>query len=186
MNQFDSTGNYSAKKQGRTARRFIKNFRPAIDMTPMVDLGFLLISFFVITTELSRPTAMNLIVPNDKKRVTDLGESAALTVLIDGNKEIYYYEGKWQDAKLNNQIMPTDLSGKGLREVIIAKQKRLDSSFKNKGGPDELMLLIKPAKGASYKSVVDALDEAIISAVKKYTLIKIEKEEQEWLEQKNR
>src|ERR1700709_2061188 len=65
-----------------------------VDLTPMVDLGFLLITFFVFTTQLSQPTAMNLKMPNDK---TDPGDdicaSCVLTVFLQSNNTIQYYEG---------------------------------------------------------------------------------------------
>ena len=83
-----------------------KKFSTHIDMTPMVDLGFLLISFFVITTELSRPGGMTLIVPKDSKNnLTELGDSYALTILLTGGKQ-YYYEGDWKKVGLPDWLLP--------------------------------------------------------------------------------
>src|SRR5690242_1726814 len=63
-----------------------------VDMTPMVDLGFLLISFFVITTELTRPRAMDLFMPHDGEMVPSK-ESATITILTGNNDKLFYYYG---------------------------------------------------------------------------------------------
>lgn len=160
-------------------RRMVKHHLK-IDMTPMVDLGFLLITFFVITTELSKPTVMDLFMPKDGVP-TPLGKSNALTVLLGDNK-IYYYSGEWKEAVEAGRIIQTNLSrNSDLRKVIGEKQRLLDIAGKNKEGRNGLMLLIKPGSNASYKNVVDVLDEMAINRVKKYALIKITDEERNWL-----
>lgn len=166
----------------RAGVRRMKKDALRIDMTPMVDLGFLLISFFVITTELTRPGAMPLIMPKDTdKPMNDLGESYALTVLLDGDRS-YYYEKNWVQAKQAGNIH--EISRKELREVIIRKQKRLDDTTVYKEGRKGLMLLIKPGSQASYESLVDVLDEVAINAVDKYALLQISPEESGWLRQR--
>ncbi len=151
-----------------------------IDMTPMVDLGFLLISFFVITTELSKPTTMNIILPTEG-RLTPVGRSDALTILLGRNNTIYYYYGDWKEAFASGEIMRTSYSGtNGLREVIGEKQKWLDINNKKEGRAG-LMMIIKASVEASYKNLVDVLDEATITMVKKYTVVKISPEEAGWL-----
>ena len=161
----------------------MKKSLPRIDMTPMVDLGFLLISFFVFTTELTRPAVMNLYMPKDGPPM-DLGESMALTFLVDQNK-IYYYHGDWKSANIHSgvrEIRHKEL--KEIRRIIEIKQRELDLTLKNKGGRDEMMMLIKPGKNASYKDVVDILDEATISLVKKYAILKLTPEEETWMKSK--
>ena len=167
---------------GGGVRRMVKhNLR--VDMTPMVDLGFLLITFFVITTELAKPTAMDLYMPKDGPDMP-LGESGALTVLVDNNK-LYSYNGKWEDAIKNNSIMQTSFSGTvDLRKIIEDKQKLLDVTAAKKEGRDGLMLVIKPGQDAFYKNVVDVLDEITISRVKKYAIVKQSDEERKWLQGK--
>lgn len=160
-------------------RRMIKHHLK-IDMTPMVDLGFLLITFFVITTELAKPTAMDLYMPKDGIGMP-VGESSALTVLLDDNK-MYYYNGKWEDAFKNGSVIETTLSGNdGLRKIIGDKQRNLAIIAKEKEGREGLMVLIKPTGNASYKNVVDVLDEMTINMVKKYAVIKISEDEKKWL-----
>ena len=178
--------NYSASSGRRAGVRRMAKHSLKVDMTPMVDLGFLLITFFVITTELSKPTMMNLYMPADGKPMP-LGESNALSFLLGKNTTVYYYNGNWDEAKKNGEIFKTTYSGSdGLRKVINEKQHRLDASSKtNKEGRDGLMLLIKPGNEASYENVVDLLDEATINVVKKYAVIKLSDEEDEFLKKKN-
>lgn len=152
-----------------------------IDMTPMVDLSFLLISFFVITTELSKPIAMDLIMPKEGIPMK-VQESNALTVLVGDNNSIYFYEGTWEEAIQNNMISKTQYAGANdLRTIISAKQNKLAMTTALKGGKDGLVLIIKPGKGASYKNVVDILDEVTINQVKKYVMVNQSAEEKEWL-----
>lgn len=154
-----------------------------IDMTPMVDLGFLLISFFVITTELTRPTAMNLYMPADGPP-SELGMSDALTIIPAGNNTVWYYAGKWEDAKAHGEVFVTSAGGvNGIRKVITDKQKQRDADPKSKEKRAGLMLLIKPTPDAAYKNLVDLLDEAVICQVKKYAVVKLSDEERRWVEE---
>jgi len=156
---------------------------PKIDMTPMVDLGFLLISFFVITTELSKPRVAKLNMPKEGPPIP-LGNSNALTVLLAGDNNIYYYQGNWQEAVADNKIVKTSLaSSQGLRKVIIEKKQWLDANDK-KEGRNGLMLLIKSTEKAEYKTVIDVLDEILINDVRKYAIIKMEPEEAAWIKKK--
>ena len=153
-----------------------------IDMTPMVDLGFLLISFFVITAELSKPSAMNLAMPRDNAKIPNqLGESYALHVLL-GEKQHYYYFGSWENALSEKRIFPVQLTG--LRQVIRERQELLDDSVRFSEGRKGLMMLIKPSPVARYNDLVDVLDEAVIQAVEKYAIIRITEEEKDWLRQR--
>lgn len=171
-----STGNSRRRPGvGRMKRHSVKT-----DMTPMVDLGFLLIAFFVMTTELSKPTVVNLNMPKSGPSMP-VGNSNALTILLDDNDRVYYYPGDWKDALANGQVFKTNFSeSNGLGKVIREKQKWLDANSK-KEGRDGLMLLIKPGKDANYKNVINALDEALINVVKKYALLPVEQEETEWM-----
>ncbi|TMI89685.1 MAG: biopolymer transporter ExbD, partial [Bacteroidetes bacterium] len=77
-------------------RRMIKH-KLKTDMTPMVDLGFILITFFVFTAEISKPTAMNLNMPTDGPPMPT-GDSRTITFLMSGNNKLFYYPGKEEDA----------------------------------------------------------------------------------------
>ncbi len=153
---------------------------PKIDMTPMVDLGFLLITFFVITAELSKPVTMDLFMPKEGPPMT-LGKSDALTVLLGKNNTLYYYHGDWKEAVNAFQIFQTNFSIKqGVRKVILEKQQQLDV-INIKEGRHGLMLLIKPGDEAVYSNVINILDEALINDVKKYAVLKLDVEEIKWL-----
>jgi biopolymer transport protein ExbD len=164
-------------------RKMLKKNMP-IDMTPMVDLGFLLITFFVITTELNKPTVMDIAMPKDSNSSpSEIGDSYALTVIPDGGK-VFYYEGAFDKASKEKKIASTTIEE--LRKIIIQKQLQLDDKTKYKEGREGLMLLVKPTEKATYKSIVDVLDECTIAQVKKYALLKISEEEKDWLTNKNK
>lgn len=184
MTQLDSANEITSFRKISGVQRMVKH-NLKIDMTPMVDLGFLLISFFVITTELSKPTAMDLAMTKEGPPMP-LAESSALTVLIDKGNTIYYYEGKWEEALRDNKIKQTRLSGtNNIRTIINKKQKRLDADVKSKEKREGLMLLIKPSKETNYRAIVDLLDEATINIVKKYAVINQSKQENDWLKENN-
>jgi biopolymer transport protein ExbD len=148
----------------------------------MVDLGFLLISFFVITVEMSKLSATDLIMPKDGTDGTELQESAALTVLLGKENDIWYYHGDWREAVQQKEIHQTSFSySSGLGEIIREKQKLLDNTAGVHDGRDGLTILIKAADNANYEGVVDVLDEIIINDVKRYALVAMTKEEKEFL-----
>ena len=157
----------AGKSFARTKKQVLR-----IDMTPMVDLGFLLITFFVFTTTISRPTVTDLYMPKDGLIINALPESLALTLLLDDDNKIHYYHGDFAKALKANKIFETGYStGSGLGKIIRQKQKDIDASGIFPDGRRGLMLLIKPGSKSSYKNVVDALDEAMINDVKKYAIL---------------
>jgi biopolymer transport protein ExbD len=140
----------SGKKKGKRSTR--------VDLTPMVDLGFLLITFFIFTTALSKPTGLKIYLP---KSVTDnektpTPESGALTILIAGDRQIYYYEGadplQMHLAALN-----------AIRNIIIDKKKRTS--------PEKFMVIIKPGRESNFHSLVNIMDEMAINGVKHYAMV---------------
>ena len=138
-------------------------------LTPMVDLGFLLITFFIFTTSMSQPTAMRLFLPKDTDKPEEQNkakESGALTIMLAKNDVIYYYEGMlapdWSNFKSTNF--------KGIRDIILTKKKSTD--------PKDFVVVIKPNKESTYKNTVDMLDEMTINDVKRYALVDIAEAEQ--------
>lgn len=165
----------------RAGVRRAKKHNLKVDMTPMVDLGFLLITFFVITTQLSEPASTRLNMPHDGDG-TKLPKSAALTVLIGDDNKILYYHGDWDEAFRDNKILPTSLDLKsGLGKIIREKQQYLDANPVMGEGRKGLMVLIKAGNNANYSQVIDALDEMLINDVKKYAIVKLTSEELELL-----
>lgn len=168
--------NTGSNARDRKGVRRSKKLSTRIDLTPMVDLGFLLITFFMITTAWSKPTTMKLILPADGITGITAPESATLTVIPAANNKAFYYHGQLEYALQHNQygITGFSLTG-GIGDVIRQKQQLLDKTFK--GGRKEMILIIKPTSGAYYKSIVDALDEIFINDVRRHVLTDITPEE---------
>ncbi len=147
-----------------------------IDMTPMVDLGFLLITFFIFTTRLGEPQALKLFMPNDQdKTITPntTGEGLTLTILLDGKNTIHYYHGMPEKALANGEIFSSNYhSRKGIGQVIRDKQQAIDQSGKYPEGRKGMVVIIKAGPEASYKNMVDVLDEMLINGVTKYAVVK--------------
>lgn len=161
----------------------IKKANLKIDMTPMVDLGFLLISFFIFTTEISKPAVTNLYFPKDGDS-TKVPQSKSLTILLDSNDQIFYYNGDMNEAIKNNEILPTSYDEtSGIGNVI---RQRQDQLTKRKIDKRELIVLIKPYINSSYKNVVDILDEMLINEVTRYMITDPENGEIMFLEHPNR
>ncbi|RYD91248.1 MAG: biopolymer transporter ExbD [Sphingobacteriales bacterium] len=149
---------------------------PRIDMTPMVDLGFLLITFFIFTTSMSESKAMKLVMPADGDGTKSMA-TATLSVLLDSNR-VYAYHGMWETALQAGAVQATSLNtytglGASIRSVRQALRAR--------GYHDsDLVLLIKPTARADYKQVIDALDEALIYEVKRYAIVEPDGAENAW------
>jgi len=182
MAQIENTANV------RKGRSFSHNKKQVlrIDMTPMVDLGFLLITFFVFTTTMSTPKATDLFMPKeDLTHPQPLHNSLALSLLLDDNNKVYYYNGDFKEAANANKIFETNYSTyAGIGKIIRQKQKDIDDSGKFADGKKGLMLLIKPTAGSVYKNVIDALDEAVINDVRKYAIVEPASEEISYIRSK--
>jgi hypothetical protein len=166
----------------RRGVRRMKKHSLRTDMTPMVDLGFLLITFFVFTAEMSKPAVTHLTMPKEGID-SKLGESNALTVLAGKNNSLFYYAGDWEKALGKGAVIKTDFSFNGLGNIIRVKQEQLDMHPVKGEGRAGLMLIIKPGPNASYSNVIDILDEALINDVKRYAIVKLSEEEVRWLGQ---
>ncbi len=150
-----------------------------IDMTPMVDLGFLLISFFIITTELSRPKAMNLYMPHDGPSAPTAA-SKTITFLAGVGNKLFYYYGEEKDAGIKNPVIQISWDEKnGIGKIISEKQMELDNT---KGGRSEMVAIIKFGKESTYKNVVDILDEMTIHGVTRYAVVKPGDKDAQYLE----
>jgi biopolymer transport protein ExbD len=164
-------------ESGKTKRILRPSLR--IDMTPMVDLGFLLITFFIFTTTMSEKKAMKLYMPTDKGIPSNAPESKVLTVVLGAENQVFAYEGKFENAVNENRVLSTTYDeSDGMAKLIRAKQKSLQATDK-KEGRNGLIFLIKPTKECSYRNVVDALDETIINDIKKYMIVEPSPDEKE-------
>jgi biopolymer transport protein ExbD len=141
-----------------------------VDLTPMVDLGFLLITFFVFTTSLQKPVALKLFLPNDQQPLTDLQIPAnkTLSIVIDETNIGYYKGNNLHTLKLAENTVVD------VRSAVINHMRQVQKNF---GSTKEAVILLKPTLNCSYKQLVDCLDEMTINAVKKYMLLEATKEE---------
>ena len=159
MAEIDSSG--GGKKGGKKRS---KKMSTKIDMTPMVDLGFLLITFFMLTTTLAKPVTMQLNMPDktDTKETSPVKLSETLTVCPDESK-VYYYQGIPTEAGTVMQV--TNYSETGIRKVIADLKAKVGSNF---------TIVIKPTKKAKYRNMIDMLDECAITNNKRYALLEID------------
>src|SRR6476469_5625527 len=116
-----------------------------VDLTPMVDLGFLLITFFVFTTSLHQPVAIKLIVPDDQQRVAEpplISANKTLSIIIGENKIGFYIGNNLHSLQFaNNQVVD-------VRTAII---HHLNSVRNFYGGSSQALVLLKPTINSSYK-----------------------------------
>ena len=175
MSQIDTSSGGGGKHKKVRGKKMSTN----IDMTPMVDLGFLLISFFMLTTTLSKPVAMNLSMPiKDEQHHIDIPESKVLNIICDKDNKIWYYPGF-----IAAGLKTTDYSPEGIRKIILDKQKEVDAKWhKDAKGNTQTICLIKMTDDANYNNMVDVLDEMDITGTKIYAIQGVSKLELEAIE----
>ncbi len=133
-----------------------KKMSTRVDLTPMVDLGFLLITFFVFTTTMSKPTAMNMNEPkDDPDQQLKVKQSGAMTILLGSDDQVYYYMGELTGDNASEKFKSTNF--KDIRSVILDKKKATPIG--------DLMYIIKSDKDATFKNAIDILDEMAINDV---------------------
>lgn len=153
-----------------------KKLSTRVDLTPMVDLGFLLVTFFVFTTTMSQSTAMNMNEPkDDPDQQLKVKNSGAMTLLLGKNDNVYYYYGQLDPLTISEQFKSTTF--KEVRQLIVDK--------KNNTPIDDLMYIIKSDDKSTFKNAIDILDEMSISAVPPghYAEVKMEEVEKELIKQ---
>jgi biopolymer transport protein ExbD len=184
-------GGDSGHKKGPGVKK-AKKLSTRVDMTPMVDLGFLLITFFIFTATMKSPTTMDLNMPkeSDEKDETKIKQSGALTILLGKDDHVYYYEGELKPDASNF----TSSTFEKIRDVIIKKKAdviknytpdpkdedikakakaRNDPNWENAAKDKDFVVVIKADADATYKNTVDMLDEMTINAVKRFAMVKI-------------
>jgi len=166
-----------------------KKMSTRIDFTPMVDLGFLLITFFMLTTTLAKPQIMALVMPDKdikKEDVEPVKESKVLTLLLGANDKVYFYEGI-----TNPTLDSTDYSAEGLRKTILSKMDKVKGQWGDEDYEDFrtkepkkgsfINVLIKPTKESRYKNLVDVLDEMSVTKVRYYVILDISDQEEKFI-----
>ena len=176
MASLDTGGGDSGHKKGPGVKK-AKKLSTRVDMTPMVDLGFLLITFFIFTTTMSTPAAMSLFMPKDTDKPDEMNKakaSGALTVMLGKANQVYYYEGELKPDGSNFTATSFDPT-KGIRSVLLRKRQEMQKL----GTLDDMVVVIKPNSDATYKNTVDMLDEMKITDVERFALVDITPNEDE-------
>lgn len=147
-----------------------------VDMTPMVDLGFLLITFFMFTTNFTKPNVMNMSLPAGEGKGSVIDTKNSITFIIGKNDRIFYYQ-----EELKN------LNKSSLKEVSFDNNgisKAIETAKKNAIKPEIFTVIIKPTDDAQYKNFVDMLDEMEITKSDKFGISELKDEEKKVYEEK--
>jgi len=162
--------NTESKGGGKKVRS--KKQNAGVDLTAMVDLAFLLITFFMLTTTLSEPQSMELTMPDksDRQETPELEakESKTMTILIGKDRSLKYYMGRFDEPY--NGEGPNDVAyGKdGIRQVML--QKIADLKARGMEDREGLVVLIKATEDATYADMIDILDEMAIVGQTMYSI----------------
>lgn len=197
---------------GKKGKKRGKKLSTRVDFTPLVDLGFLLITFFMLTTSMNKPQTMEINMPVKEDKPEDeqkVKASQAITLLLTKDDKIVYY---FIDEKTGDPETPvvTDFSAKGIRDVLLKENKSRnpvldsikvykqqlneriidESTYKKrvadiKSFKDALIVVIKATDDAKYKNLVDILDEMIICNIGRYAVVDITEVELEMLQTVN-
>ena len=181
------------RKKGRA-----KKLSTRVDFTPMVDLGFLLITFFMLATTLNKPQTMEIALPSKDKvqqeEQTKVKASNAVTILLGKANKVYYYEGTRENG-IDPVLKMTDFSPGGLRKFLIRRnyevmvkvrnlkaekdkkkfseeefEKQKSEIAKDKKAP---IVLIKATDDSVYRNLIDVLDEMAICNIDRYAITDI-------------
>ena len=158
-----------SESHGKAGARKRKKSVVKVDLTPMVDLGFLLISFFVFTTSMAHPRTLTLNMPFDSKDSLEAPVSKTLNLLLGEQDKVYIYTG---DSLNNLQSLGSNVAT--IRAAIFKKKETLRTSY---GSDSDMIVLIKPTMDATYADIINALDEMQICSIKTYMLLDASKEE---------
>ena len=184
---------------GKNGKSKQKKFAVRVDFTPMVDMNMLLITFFMLCTTLSKPQTMEISMPSNDKSITEqqksmVKASQAITLLLGADNKLYYYEGE-PNYKDYTSLKETSYTPDGIRSILLQKNvaavnkvralklQKLDLKISEeeyrkqvseiKSGKDTPTVTIKATDDASYKNLIDALDEMQICNIGKYVITDI-------------
>ncbi|MSP57953.1 MAG: biopolymer transporter ExbD [Flavobacteriaceae bacterium] len=189
MSEIQSGGN--SEKGGK---KRAKKQSTRVDMTPLVDLAFLLLTFFVLTSTFSQPKVLRMIFPEKldpkNKDIKQPEVKDGLTILLSDNDKIFWYRGA---LNAKTVLEETDYTKNGLRKVLVennlplltqlrafekelnkidlkdtAKRSAIDIKVKEAQRDSKLVVLLKNDDKATYRNVIDVMDEFMITQIAKY------------------
>lgn len=173
-----------------------KKMTVRVDFTPMVDMNMLLITFFMLCTSLSKPQTMEISMPSNDKSITEAQQSKvkasqAITLLLGDHDKLYYYDGE-PNYKDYTSLKETTYQPDGLRDMLLnrnraavnevnkLKQQKIELKISEedfmqklseiKSGKNTPTVILKATDAASYKNLIDALDEMQICDIGKYVI----------------
>jgi len=188
--------------QGKGKKKRARKHGTHIDMTPMVDLACLLLTFFMLTTAFNKPKVMQIILPekqNKDEKPPEINEKRALTIILTGDDKILWYNGMADPTKPPLPVLnETDFSKDGLRKLLLQRNKELftkmyllnkdvtegkldiprdsvESRLKVLQREDRSgpIILIKASDDVKYRNIVDIVDEMVITNNVRYSLVDI-------------
>jgi biopolymer transport protein ExbD len=165
MAELDTSG--GGKHKGGKVRTKKKATR--VDLTAMVDLAFLLITFFILTTTLNKPKAQELIMPDkdDKQQRLPVPETRTMTLLLGDNDKLEWFVGQ------AGKTPPTTInySKEQLRKTLVEEDAKIRATH---AGPDNSMIVIvSPSAQSTYKNLVTVMDELNITNIQSRAIVDI-------------
>jgi biopolymer transport protein ExbD len=166
-----NTGDGGGGKGGKVRS---KKQNSKVDLTAMVDLAFLLITFFMLTTSLSKPKAMDLGLPDKeedktKEKPIKTDQRRTLTVILGDNDKIKWFHGLLEEPEPNGKPQDIGYGKEGIRTVLLPRVKSIPEVMQDKD--KGMIVIIKPTKKSTYKNLVDILDEMAICKVPTYAIV---------------
>lgn len=166
-----NTGDGGGGKGGKVRS---KKQNSKVDLTAMVDLAFLLITFFMLTTTLSKPQSMSLGLPDKeddptKNKDVKVDENRTMTILLGDNDKMVRYVGLLATPVAGGTPKDFAYGKEGIRQELLSRKKKVleYTGDKNKG----IIVIIKPSKKSNYRNLIDILDEMAIVDVPTYAIV---------------
>lgn len=153
---------------GRSGGRRFRQL-PKVDLTAMVDLAFLLITFFMLTTTLAKSNAMDLAMSVDSEAMP-VSEDRTMTICLGKNDKLQWYMGTVEHPKVSPGVL--DYSRTEIGKILTGQSENV----KTQTG-ESMIVLIKPSDKSSYKNLVDIIDEVTIAGVASYAIVDITEKE---------
>lgn len=164
MAELDTSSSGGKHKGGKVRS---KKASTRVDLTAMVDLAFLLITFFMLTTTLSKPKAMDMVMPDNTQPQEQMAVPASrtMTILLGSKNKLEWYIG--EPGKTPPIV---DNFGKdGLRKALMENSEKIKASH----GGQPMIVLVKPSDKSNYDNFVNALDELNIAGIEQHAVVKI-------------
>lgn len=125
-----------------------------VDLAPMVDIAFLLLTFFMLTTSFSRPNVLTMRLPEQDTAASGPSNNPVFignlcNILLAGNGDIWIEEGVGTDAKDAKFAAPVKVPAEEFRKKMAERIQRVPAT----------VAVVKVDREAEYYKMVDAIDE---------------------------